>query len=286
MSITFDGNTYRASSTEVVRDAGDNSDQVKGYFSVFHTSNAANPIKIAPGSTVVIEVDQIQNPASTQNTSKNDWKVYLNYRSSSTYESREDTSTGIVNSGLSTCVSTSTQGSASAVIGSDRIGSENGIWRFKFTTSNIWSSQASFRVTLPDSISSISTTAYDFRCNTGCTASSNSITPTKSGQALTFPNAFSSSELPGTVVDITIGNWRNPPTESVLDVFYEIIWVDSGANTWQIEKFHNQGELTGAQTIYGSLSSNYDNTYIQITDAATRGTTDCRIRPPQAYLAR
>ena len=59
MSITYDGNTYRASSTDVDRDAGDSSDQIKGYFSVFHTSNAAEPIKIAPGSTIVIEVDKV-----------------------------------------------------------------------------------------------------------------------------------------------------------------------------------------------------------------------------------
>ena len=59
MSITYDGNTYRASNTEVVRDAGGDSDQVKGYFSVFHTSNAAKPIKITPGSSIMIEVDKV-----------------------------------------------------------------------------------------------------------------------------------------------------------------------------------------------------------------------------------
>ena len=54
MSIVYKGNTYRASTTQVVRDSGNNSDLVKGYFSVYHTQNPAIPLKIDEGSSIEI----------------------------------------------------------------------------------------------------------------------------------------------------------------------------------------------------------------------------------------
>ena len=59
MSIIYKGDTYRASTTQVMRDSGNNSDQVKGYFSVYETQNPANPIKISAGSVIEIKVDNI-----------------------------------------------------------------------------------------------------------------------------------------------------------------------------------------------------------------------------------
>ena len=59
MSIIYKGDTYRASTTQVMRDSGNNSDQVKGYFSVYETQYSANPLKISAGSGIEIKVDNI-----------------------------------------------------------------------------------------------------------------------------------------------------------------------------------------------------------------------------------
>ena len=138
--------------------------------------------------------------------------------------------------GLETCVYESENGSATAVIGYDRVDTELAIYRFRFKSNSIYPSLAGFKVTLPSDLLHTTMTDYTLTCNAGCT--STTVTATNSPTTeLYFKDVFTAEVAAGTIIDISILGWTNPSTETVIDVTYEVGW---GTSTYyQIDKFSN-----------------------------------------------
>lgn len=186
-------------------------------------------------------------------------------------------------SGLETCVKDSVEGSASAIIGYDRIDTTGAKYRFKFKSQNVYPAKAGFKVTLPSDLINTNMADYSLTCNAGCTASS-SVIPTNSPTTeLFFEDVFTAEVDTGTLVDLTITGWTNPSTETALAVTFEVLWHTS--NDYQIDKFENLASLSSTQSIYSGVTSSFANTVILITSQSARGNFDCRIRVPERVIS-
>ena len=94
-------------------------------------------------------------------------------------------------------------GSATAVIGYDRVDTTMAIYRFRFKSNSIYPSEAGFKVTLPFDLLHTTMTDYTLTCNAGC----DSTTVTASNDVtseLFFEDVFTTEVAAGTIVDISI----------------------------------------------------------------------------------
>lgn len=80
---------------------------------------------------------------------------------------------------------------------------------------------------------------YSLTCLTGCTAAA-SPTVTISANVITFTDVFTANIPAGTLVDLKIGGWTNPSSESVYSVSFETIWDSSN---YLLDRFKNLGSL-------------------------------------------
>ena len=129
------------------------------------------------------------------------------------------------------------------MIGHDRVGATAAVYRFRFKSYNQYPSIAGFRLTLPSTALNVDTATYTLTCNVGCTAVAS--TPAFSANAagaansvLTFTDVFSVAAgiAAGTTIEVDITGFTNPSTETVYDVFYEVIHTASAVTT-AIDKF-------------------------------------------------
>ena len=178
-----------------------------------------------------------------------------------TVDSNSVTSGGSDTYSLETCVNESVEGSATAVVGYDRVSQTSAVYRFQFKSGNIYPKNAGFRITMPSGYTFAEVSGYTLVCNGGCTVGS-SIAKAKSSNVLTFTDAFSTNIAAGTLIDISVTGFINPSTETVYSVYYEIIWDSS------------------AYLIDSGLASKYSNTLILITSRTMQSTQDCRISIP------
>ena len=106
---------------------------------------------------------------------------------------------------------------------------------------------------------------------------------------MTFADVFESVVLAGTLIEVDITGFTNPSTETVLNVYYEVIHQSTEPATYQVDKFQNLGTLSGVSTTtYNSLSNletSFASTKILITSSSSRKTTDCRIKASNLYSA-
>ena len=110
----------------------------------FSTAGAS---AILSGTTIDFYITGIMNPASTKPLAQ--FKIDLN---------SSDASSSVVS--LETCVYESEEGSATAVIGYDRVDGDCAIYRFRFKSMNAYPSTAGFKVTLPSAL--VHTTMGDY----------------------------------------------------------------------------------------------------------------------------
>ena len=156
----------------------------------FGTTAAAT---IASGSTIEVYITGIKNPASDQ--------TQTNFRLTEKTASGTENASLAVTVGLETCVYESEEGSATAVIGYDRVDTTEAIYRFRFKSKNVYPSLAGLEVTFPSAILHTTMTDYTLTCITGCTAAT--VTPTLSGtDILRFENVFTAEVAAGTVIDL------------------------------------------------------------------------------------
>lgn len=102
---------------------------------------------IVSGTTIDFYITGIMNPASTKPLDQ--FSIVLN---------GSDSSSSVVS--LETCVYESEEGSATAVIGYDRVDGDCAIYRFRFKSMNAYPSTAGFKVTLPSAL--VHTTMDDY----------------------------------------------------------------------------------------------------------------------------
>ena len=106
---------------------------------------------------------------------------------------------------------------------------------------------------------------------------------------MTFVDVFGSVVEAGTLIEVEITGFTNPSSETILNVFYEVIHTSTEVSpvNYQIDKFQNLGTLSGVSTSTRSslsdLVSSFSNTKILITDSSKRSTTDCRIKASDLF---
>ena len=144
---------------------------------------------------------------------------------------------------METCVYESIQGSATAVIGSDRINFTEAVYSFKFRSFNKYPNKAGFRLT---SDVDWVTGTYRLTCKGGCTAPNIVLSPVFSANGagmtrnvMTFVDVFGSVVEAGTLIEVEITDFTNPSFETILNVFYEVIHTSTEVSpvNYQIYKF-------------------------------------------------
>ena len=156
------------------------------------TATFGTAATITSGSTIEVYITGIKNPASDQ--------TQTNFRLTEKTATTENASLAVT-AGLETCVYESEEGSATAVIGYDRVDTTLAIYRFRFKSKNVYPSLAGLEVTFPSAILHTTMTDYTLTCITGCTAAT--VTPTLSGtDILRFENVFTAEVAAGTVIDL------------------------------------------------------------------------------------
>lgn len=112
-------------------------------------------------------------------------------------------------SGLVTCANESTEASANAVLGYDRVGTHPAQYRFRFRTTVEMPTTAGFQIIMPSGYWFTVTADYKLTCHAGCTATALAPATAKddTNSILTFDDVFTAHIPVDTVVDLVIEGW-------------------------------------------------------------------------------